>query len=307
MIGVRHSGICIAIVAMLTGLSQARAQMQLPGATNGVASPAAKSGASSGEAGGGEPRVVRPIVMKPPSEDTIIGHMLSLDGAKGKMMFDRAGADVALTKLTLVGEKISKPGQTCTIDVSLATPIIATDAGRAEGAARLDVAVAACPFSVEVLDGAVLVSRPEPSCDFVAADCRITPGGLWGPPAAEIGLKQIKDLEHQRVRVEATMRANFHALLAQAGKDRAVVKAIAKEQAAFSSDREMICRDYQQESVHGYCSTRITEARALALVAKFAPAGASAHKHATRVKRITKPALPAPEVEPETTSDARPR
>ena len=302
MIGSRRGIFCIALIAVIGFLAPVCAQMQLPGASNGVAVPTApKVGA-----GGGEPRVVKPVTMKPPSEGSILGHALSLDGVKGKMTFDRSGAGIALTKLTLVGEKISKPGQACTIDVSMETPIVATEARRVSGASRLDVAVAACPFSVEILDGALLVSRPEPTCDFVAADCRITPGGLWGPPAAEIGPKQIKDLERERVRVESTMRTNFHALLKKAGQDRAAVKLIAREQAAFSSDREMICRDYQLESVHGYCSTRITEARALALLSKFGSEEPNGRRSVMRIKRAKKVA-PAIGEEPGTIADPTPR
>ena len=297
--------VCVAVFAALGFATPAGAQMQLPGATNGIVTPVApKVGVPAGD---GEPRVVKPVAMKAPSEDTIMGHALSLDGIKGSMTFDRSGTSVTLTRLTLVGEKISKPGQACTINVSMEAPIVATEIGRVEGANRLEVAVAACPFSVEILDGAILVSRPEPSCDFAAADCRITPGGLWGPPAAEIGPKQIKDLEHERVRVETTMRANFHALLKKAGKDRAAVKAIAKEQAAFSSDREMICRDYQQESVHGYCSTRITEARALALLSKFGSDEPRERKHAVRPRRAPKAQAPAADIDPAATPEARSR
>ena len=65
------------------------------------------------------------------------------------------------------------------------------------------------------------------------------------------------------------MRANFHALLAGAGKDKAAVKAAAREQAGFSSNREMICRDYLREANHGFCALQLTEARSFALLARI--------------------------------------
>ena len=110
--------------------------------------------------------------------------------------------------------------------------------------------------------------------------------GCGGPPAADITDKRAKELERERVRIETTMRANFRVLLKRAGKDRAAVKAIAGEQAGFSSAREMACRDYAKESVHGFCSTQMTEARVLALVAKFGdqPEPRETRKHATRAK-----------------------
>ena len=285
--------------AVVTGISLfavgAEAQMQLPGATNGVPAGGTPKPARTGN-GEATPRGVKPVLLKAPSIDSIVGRALSLDGDKGAMMFDRAGADLVLTKLTLAGDKISKPGQACTIDVAMTTRVVTTDAGHPAGTQRLDVLIAACPFSIDVLDGAVLVSRPDPSCDFTAADCRITPGGLWGPPAAEITPKQIKDLERERQRIETTMRANFRALMSRAGKDRVAVKAIAHEQAAFSSDREMTCRDYKSESVHGFCSMQITQARALALLAKFAAAPVPEQRRAVRAKRSRKPAPGAPAV-----------
>ncbi len=217
--------------------------------------------------------------MKPPAEETIAGHTLSLDGRHGKMGFAKSGSDLTLTVLTLDGDKISKPNQTCTVSVALSKPLAVTSAGRPVGTIRYEVPVPACPFAVDVLDGAVLVSRPDGSCSFAAADCSVTPTGLWGPPAADISPARIKELERQRARIEVTMRANFRSVLKKAGKDRQAVKAIAGEQAAFSSDREVTCRDYQGEAVHGFCSTQITEARALALVAKFDAMAEGPHDH----------------------------
>ena len=217
--------------------------------------------------------------MKPPSEETIVGHTLSLDGRRGKMSFAKAGSDLTLTMLTLDGDKISKPNQTCTVGVALTKPLVVTPAGRPAGTIRYEVPVSACPFAIDVLDGAVLVSRPDGSCSFAAADCSVTPTGLWGPSASDMAPARIKEMERQRARIEVTMRANFRSVLKKAGKDHQAVKAIAGEQAAFSSEREVICRDYQGESVHGFCSTQITEARALALVAKFDAMTEGPHDH----------------------------
>jgi hypothetical protein len=262
--------------------SDVDAQMMLPGANNGIAQGAApKAGA-----GDAAPYVApKPVLLKPPGEETIIGRTLGQGGIEGSMTFDRPVAGEAapakatksaakpggltLTKLVLKGDKISKPGEACTVDVSLSTPLALTAAGRPVGAIRYDVPISACPFSIDVLDGAVLVSAATPSCDFTAADCRITAGGLWGPASVDISETRIKELERQRQSIETTMRANFRVLLKKAGKDRAAVKAIAGQQAAFSSEREVACRDYDHEAVHGFCSTQMAEARALALVAQF--------------------------------------
>lgn len=270
----------------------ASAQMMLPGANNGNAMGAPPKAAGGSAASPVAPAAARPVVIKPPSEETILGQSLSRDGRSGTMTFDKAGTDLALSKLKLDGDKISKPQEGCSIDVSITTPIISTPAGRPAGTLRFDIPLEACPFTIDVLDGAVLVSRADPSCDFTAADCRVTPGGLWGPHAIDISPARAADLEHQRVRIETTMRANFRALIKKAGKDRIAVKEIARDQAAFSSQREMTCRDYDQESVHGFCSTQITEARALELLAKF---GVMEDPPAER-KRTTRPKPKAKQV-----------
>ena len=263
----------------------ARAQMQLQGASGGTTSKA-----PAGEQGA--PYVPpKPTILKPPGEDTIIGRTLTHDGTSGAMVFNKPGGDLVLTRFALSGSRISAPGQTCSIDVSLNPPLVTAPKGRPDGAFRYAVPFEACPFSVDVLDGAVLAASPTPTCEFKAADCKIALGGLWGPTPAEISPKRAKDLEHDRVRIEATMRADFRALLKKAGKDKTAIKAIAGEQAGFSSDREVTCRDYAQESVHGFCSTQITEARVLSLIAKFDLAADNTDR---RPRSKLKPAVKAP-------------
>jgi hypothetical protein len=263
----------------------ALAQMQLQGAANGGA--AAKPHASGGEEG--VPYVpLKPTIIKPPGEDTIVGQTLAHDGASGAMVFDKPGGDLVLSRFALDGGRISAPGQSCSIDVSLKPPLVTELKGRPDGMIRYTVPLEACPFSIDILDGAVLVSSDAPICLFKAADCKITPGGLWGPKPADITAKRAKDLERDRVRIETTMRADFRALLKKAGKDKTRIKAIAGEQAGFSSDREVTCRDYAQESVHGFCSTQITEARVLSLIAKFdlAPDNSEHRRPRTRPKPV---------------------
>ena len=288
---------------------RALAQMMLPGAVNGNAgraSPkAAPGGAASSEAPHAPPR---PVVVKAPSEETIVGHALSHDGTTGAMTFVKTGADLVLSKLAMTGARISAPRKDCSVEVDLRSPMIATPSGRPQGAIRFAVPLTACPYTIDVLDGAVLVATPAPTCDFAAANCRVSLAGLWGPTAAEITPKQAKDLERERVRIETTMRADFRVLLKRAGKDRAAVKAIARDQAGFSSEREMTCRDYAQESVHGFCSTQITEARVLALLAEFGdePERPPERKRAARAK-LAPPSHASVPTAPPPTASAAPR
>ena len=288
--------------------SVAHAQMQLPGALNG-GSGTAPPKAGGGGGGGVEPSHVppKPIVVKPPSEETIAGRLLAHDGSKGAMTFDKAGDGLVLSKLALTGDKISAPTKACSLDVALSPPLAATASGRPSGAIRYDVPLKACPFSIDVLEGSVLVSTPTPACDFTAADCKVAMAGLWGPSPADITDKRAKELERQRVRIETTMRANFRVLLKRAGKDRDAIKAIAGEQAGFSSAREMACRDYAKESVHGFCSTQITEARVLALLSKFGalPEPKEERRHARSKPRPAAAERPAEAAPVEVPNDAQ--
>lgn len=262
----------IVLLAMLPIQAPARAQLLLPGAVQ--ASPSTPSNSTPGNTAQNPARSApgkpKPAGLKPPAEETIFGHELSRDGVAGAIAFQRA-ADKAIeiTRLSLAGEAISHPGEPCRVDVVADAPIQTKFAGRPKGVSRYEAEIAACPFSIDVLDGAVLVTRVPPTCDFPAADCRAAPAGLWGPPGNSFGPSQAKQLERERSHAESIMRADFRKLLTNAGKDKDAIKKIAGEQAGFSSERDVTCRNYLGEDAHGFCALRITEARALALQAAF--------------------------------------
>ena len=239
----------------------------LPGALQASPSAAGTTAQSPRGAAPGQPK---PAGLKPPSEETISGHELSRDGFAGVIAFQR-GSDKGLeiTQLSIAGERISHPGEQCRVAVVAGAPIQTRFAGRPNGVSRYEVLIEACPFSLDVLEGAILVAPAPQTCDFQAADCRVDPAGLWGPPGNAIGPDQTKQLERERGRVDSAMLAKFHALLTSAGKDKEAIKQIASEQAGFSSEREVICRNYLREDIHGFCGLRITQARALALQAAF--------------------------------------
>ena len=103
-----------------------------------------------------------------------------------------------------------------------------------------------------------------------------------------ISVARAKEMEKARPKAETTMRANFKALLSNAGKDKIAIKKIAGEQAGFSSEREMLCRDYANETVNGFCALRITEARAASLAARLAGASGTVHAE-VKPKKKPKP------------------
>ena len=246
----------------------------------------------------------RPVVLKPPPESTITGLELARDGVAGTIAFGSApGKGIEITHLSLAGEAISHPGEQCRVDVVSDTPIQTTFAGRPNGVSRYEVNIEACPFSFDVLDGAVMVSRVPPACDFAAADCRAALAGFWGPPGNSFGPDQIKQLERERGLAESSMRAEFRALLANAGKDKAAIKKIAGEQAGFSSERDVTCRNYAGEDVHGFCALRVTQARALALQTALE---ANSNPHPGKAKTMAKKAAAKQGQPPNLTADPQP-
>ena len=210
--------------------------------------------------------------VKAPGEDTIIGRELLLNGRSGRIGFSRSGTDLAVSRLVLEGAQISRPDDTCRVDVSAGTPLLATAQGRPKGMLRYKLAFEACPFVFDVLDGAILAEPVAQLCEITAADCRVDPAGLWGPRAAALGPDRSKEIERGRNHAETAMRENFKAVLA-AAQGKPATKAVASEQAGFSSLRATICRDYAGEDKHGFCALRVTEARAITLRVAVGAAG----------------------------------
>ena len=122
-----------------------------------------------------------------------------------------------------------------------------------------------------------------------------TSAEFWGPGAAAINAAEMQNILKARTSAEKNALANYRALIAQAGKDRQKVRAIAADQASFSSKRSELCYDYDREDVHGFCSARLTEARAVALRAQLNPAAFEAENNAPE----RRPAAPRPRPQPQ--------
>jgi hypothetical protein len=256
------------VLASLLAPAAARAQLLLPGALQ--AQPPGGPNASSGAADA-VPAKPKLAGLKAPSVAAILGRDLARDGSAGVISFrDTPEKGFEIIRLSLSGKGTSSyPAEPCLVDLTGEGPIQTRFNGRPNGASRYEIDLPACSFSLEVLEGAVLVTRSPGTCEFAYAQCRVDPAGLWGPRGDSFGPGQAKQFERERSRAELDMQVNFRALLASAGKDKEAVKKIAAEQAGFSSAREMTCRSYLKEDVHGYCALRLTQARALALQAAY--------------------------------------
>ncbi len=265
------------------------AQLQLPGAvrnpTPAGATTTPPAGGGSGGApkkrasggGSGEPAAPKPVLVRAPSERTLDGRTLALNGRSGVLRFTRNGAQIELTEMKLSGDKLSKVGESCGVTIPGAPFSVESD-GRADGLLQFKANVNACPFTFAVLDGAVMVTHNGSkistglgagTCEIKADDCRGHLAGFWGPPGGGIGPGEAKSIETTRGQAERNARANFKTLIRNARNDREKVKVLAADQAGFSARREEVCRDYLREFQHGYCASRYTEARAVSLAAQL--------------------------------------
>jgi hypothetical protein len=276
----RRAAVMASLFALLPP-HPARAQFALPGAVApaeegsvavgeqrpSAAKPAKKKRPRTpGEDGAAGPA----IAPKTPTEESAIGKPLFLDGARSVIELQRSGGDFQVAKLALTGDRISRSGEVCRVEVA-GMPLKLTQRDNDSGLRHYQVDFPACPFSFDILDGAILVAAQNGACELKAADCRADPSGLWGVGGGELtDPKRAAEMLNQRARTEKTVRANFQALYAKNKKDKIVRKILVRAQAGFSSLREEICRSYAQESDFGYCALRVTEARALTLGTQLA-------------------------------------
>ena len=195
-----------------------------------------------------------PVPAKVLPATALAGQTLYLNGRQSQIRFELRERALVVSHLTLTGQTVGT-GEDCRIDVA-DLPLKTSDLGQP-----------ACPITFDVLADAALASADRSSCDFEAAKCKVDPTGLWGPQASTFGADRDKTIERERARAEAAVRSNFKRLLTTT-KDRPTIMGYARDQAQFSSTREEVCQSYAGETKHGFCSTRLTEARAASVRAK---------------------------------------
>lgn len=233
------------------------------------------------------PAPARPVVLKAPGEDNVNGQDLLLNGLAGGLKLERAGPAMT-ARVTLPGTRVSQPTESCKVPLAEGKPLTLTSEGRPDGIARFEAAGAECPLRFEVMEGAVLVSPlgGNPVCTFSAADCATTPAGLWGPAASGL-IPRSSDFDTARGLADKAVRDNYKVMTQRARRED--VRAVVTEQAAFSSDREQVCRTYAREGAHGFCHLRVTEGRALALATRLGAGSAPTAAAAPRPRRKPPP------------------
>jgi len=155
---------------------------------------------------------------------------------------------------------ISDPTQKCRIDIVGEQPIETKSLGRPNGLARYEAEIPVCTFTFDVVEGAALVPARDSACVFQAADCRASPGGLWGPDAASLA-NEAKAIQKARARADDVSARLLKALQARL-KGKPEADSLEREQADFIARGKEVCRDYDKESEHGFCASRMAQARA---------------------------------------------
>lgn len=232
-----------------------------PGAVPG------EPGQPAAEAPRAPPAPMRPVVLKAPSEEGVLGQDLLLNGLNGGVKLERSGSAMT-ARVKLPGTRISQPTEACTVPLANGNPITLTAEGKPEGVPRFEAAAAECPLRFDLTEGGVLVSTlgSGPVCTFSAADCATTPGGLWGPGAATL-LPRASEFDAARGVADKAVRDNYKIMSQRARRED--IRPVVAEQAAFSADREQLCRTYAREGTHGFCHLRFSENRALALATRL--------------------------------------
>jgi hypothetical protein len=278
------------LIAASLAASEARAQLMLPGAAPGppqgtTASPAKPRSGGGAKGAGAGAKSVKPGA--PPGVAGLAGRPLMLNGKSGLLQVSGDDTTATIDKLELAGESVSDPSQRCVVDIVGEKPIQATSVGRPDGLERFEADVPACPFSFDVVDGAALAPSQITACVFKAADCQTSPGGLWGPDGASL-VGDAAKFATERLEADKAMAKALHTIEDRA-KDSPEAADLVRDQNGFAGQRDDICRDYDKESVHGFCALRLTQARAALLETRLSEFDATAGKAASEKPAKTKP------------------
>ena len=265
----------IAGVVLAASVGAAQAQLDLSGAVRPT-----QAGATAGGAAG--PTAVEPAPLpkasteaRKPDKSAIdfsvslasaVGQPLKLNGRDGEMTLWGRDRALKIAKLTLAGEVISDPTQKCRIDIVGVQPIEAKSLGRPDGLARYEAEIPVCTFTFDVVEGAALVPAQNAACVFKSADCQASPGGLWGPDAGTLAA-EAKVIGQVRTHADDAATRLLKTLAARL-KGKPEADDVERDEADLVTRGQEICRDYQKESEHGFCASRMAQARAAWLKAR---------------------------------------
>lgn len=198
-------------------------------------------------------------------EEKLLDKTLKLNGTTGALKLERSAAGWMM-EATFEGFMISRPQDSCAVKLNDGKAISLISQGKPDGLIRYQLEAPACPITFDILDKAVLVKYERPFCTFSQADCQVDARGLWGDESAVL-IPQASSFEKTRGQGDKIVRDGFRELTEKGMPQDA--RLIAMEQAAFSAERETICRNYARENAHGYCHALYTQARVASLQARL--------------------------------------
>ena len=256
----------IAGIVLAASVGAAEAQLDLSGAV-----PPTRAGTTAGES----PPPRASAEARKPDKNAVdfsvslasaVGQPLKLNGRDGELTLWGRDRALKIAKLTLAGEVISDPSQKCQIDIVGETPIEAKPLGRPGGLARYEAEIPVCTFTFDIVEGGALVPAQNAACVFKAADCRASPGGLWGPDAASLAA-EAKAIAQARTHADdATTR--LLKTLATRLKGKPEADEVEREEADLVTRGQEICRDYDKDAEHSFCASRMAQVRAAWLKAR---------------------------------------
>src|SRR5580658_2569105 len=139
-----HPLVCGFVGAVLT-MTEAHAQLVLPGAAPAAPKGAASTPAKAKNAGATTTKNAKAAAA--PGVASVVDRPLLLNGKTG--LFQISGDDkmVTIDKLQLAGEGVSDPSQRCLVDIVGEKPIEATNVGPPDGVERFEADIPACPIA----------------------------------------------------------------------------------------------------------------------------------------------------------------
>ena len=198
-------------------------------------------------------------------EDAILGRPLRRNGGIGEARFEKTESGYGL-KLAAEGFQVANLVEPCAVSFGDA-PVPVTAQGRPAGVPR---------YKLEAADLPDRLRRARRGLSGGGADRALRRRGgrlpdryarPVGPGCAHACGSRAREIEQARGAAERAVREGYRTLTARA--DAVDQRSIAREQAGFSAERELICRDFQREGQLGFCGARITEARAASLRARL--------------------------------------
>ena len=265
----------IAGVALAASVGAAQAQLDLsgavpptrPGATAG-ATPVEPVAPAKAPAEARKPdKADKSRSISPSASPAAVGQPLKLNGRDGELTLWGRDRALKIAKLSLAGEVISDPTQKCRIDIVGEQPIEAKSLGRPDGLARYEAEIPVCTVHLRRGRGRGAGSRPERGLRVQGRRLSSEPGRPVGPGRGVAGRRSEGDRAPARAQPTTRRRACCKRSQARL-KGKPEADDVERDETDLVARGQEICRDYDKESDHGFCASRMAQVRAAWLKAR---------------------------------------